>query len=113
MDKFTVFLKAATAWNVRDATWWMVIAGIDADSNRAEALKRWIRTYCKPFTRTTCANGDSFRGRGRSLVSVVGLLESSQVFWAVRLSHSMQSRRTAEWLAAKFHFQHGACPKGR
>ncbi len=32
--------KDATAWNVRDATSWMVITGIDADSNRADALKR-------------------------------------------------------------------------
>jgi FAD/FMN-containing dehydrogenase len=37
--------KDATAWNTRDATWSMVIAGIDADPNRAGALKTWGREY--------------------------------------------------------------------
>jgi Berberine and berberine like len=35
----------ATAWNMRDATFSMVIAGIDADPNKADALKRWGREY--------------------------------------------------------------------
>jgi hypothetical protein len=39
--------KDATAWSVRDATWSMVIAGIDADPNGAEALKTWGREYWK------------------------------------------------------------------
>jgi hypothetical protein len=34
-----------TAWNTRDAQFSMVIAGIDTDPNKAEALKRWGRTY--------------------------------------------------------------------
>lgn len=37
--------KDATAWNARDATWSMVIAGIDADPAHAEALKTWGRAY--------------------------------------------------------------------
>jgi FAD/FMN-containing dehydrogenase len=37
--------KDATAWNARDATWSMVIAGIDADQKSAEALKKWGRAY--------------------------------------------------------------------
>jgi hypothetical protein len=37
--------KDATAWNTRDATWSMVIAGIDADPHKAEALKTWGRAY--------------------------------------------------------------------
>jgi FAD/FMN-containing dehydrogenase len=37
--------KDATAWNARDATWSMVIAGIDADRKSAEALKKWGRAY--------------------------------------------------------------------
>ena len=37
--------KAATAWSMRDATWSMVIAGIDGDPGQADALKRWGRTY--------------------------------------------------------------------
>jgi hypothetical protein len=37
--------KDATAWSARDATFSMVIAGIDADPNKAEALKRWGRAY--------------------------------------------------------------------
>ncbi|MFZ5772183.1 MAG: FAD-binding oxidoreductase [Thermodesulfobacteriota bacterium] len=35
----------ATAWYFREATWSMVIAGIDADPQRAEALKEWGRAY--------------------------------------------------------------------
>ena len=31
--------KDATAWNTRDATWSMVIAGVDADPKQADALK--------------------------------------------------------------------------
>jgi FAD/FMN-containing dehydrogenase len=37
--------KDATAWSARDATWSMVIAGIDADPARAGALKAWGRAY--------------------------------------------------------------------
>jgi FAD/FMN-containing dehydrogenase len=39
--------KDATAWSVRDATWSMVIAAIDSDPKRAEALKAWGRGYWK------------------------------------------------------------------
>ena len=39
--------KDATAWNTRDATWSMVIAGIDPDPSRADALKTWGRAYWK------------------------------------------------------------------
>ena len=39
--------KDATAWNTRDATWSMVIAGIDADPERADELKAWGRAYWK------------------------------------------------------------------
>ena len=35
----------ATAWTTRDATWSMVIAGIDADAEKAGALKTWGRDY--------------------------------------------------------------------
>jgi FAD/FMN-containing dehydrogenase len=34
-----------TAWNTRDATWSMVIAGIDATPQKAAALKQWARAY--------------------------------------------------------------------
>jgi FAD/FMN-containing dehydrogenase len=37
--------KDETAWNTRDATWSMVIAGIDRDPQRAAALTRWGRAY--------------------------------------------------------------------
>ncbi|HKM55863.1 MAG TPA: BBE domain-containing protein, partial [Isosphaeraceae bacterium] len=33
------------AWNTRDATWSMVITGIDPDPKQADALKTWGRTY--------------------------------------------------------------------
>lgn len=39
--------KDATAWSARDATWSMVIAGIDSDPKQAEALKAWGRGYWK------------------------------------------------------------------
>jgi hypothetical protein len=39
--------KDATAWNSRDATWSMVIAAIDPDPKKAEALKAWGRAYWK------------------------------------------------------------------
>jgi FAD/FMN-containing dehydrogenase len=35
----------ATAWDCRDATWSMVIAGIDPDPARADELKAWGRAY--------------------------------------------------------------------
>jgi len=37
--------KDATAWSARDATWSMVIAGIDSNPNGANALKAWGRAY--------------------------------------------------------------------
>ena len=39
--------RDATAWSARDATWSMVIAGIDPDPQKAEALKTWGRGYWK------------------------------------------------------------------
>ncbi len=37
--------KDATAWSTRDASWSMVIAGIDSDPKNAGALKTWGRAY--------------------------------------------------------------------
>jgi FAD/FMN-containing dehydrogenase len=34
-----------TAWNCRDATWSMVIAGVDSDPGKAPALKKWAKDY--------------------------------------------------------------------
>ena len=34
-----------TAWSCRDATWSMVIAGIDPDPSKAKSLKAWARGY--------------------------------------------------------------------
>jgi FAD/FMN-containing dehydrogenase len=39
--------RSETAWSCREATWSMVIAGIDADPKRADALKAWGRAYWK------------------------------------------------------------------
>ena len=36
-----------TAWNFREATWSMVIDGIDPNPDKAEALKTWGRGYWK------------------------------------------------------------------
>jgi len=35
----------ATAWSCRDATWSMVIAGIDPDPAKADAVSRWAKNY--------------------------------------------------------------------
>ena len=35
----------ATAWNCRDATWSMVIIGVDSDPKKAPALKKWAKDY--------------------------------------------------------------------
>jgi hypothetical protein len=37
--------KDETAWRARDATWSMVIAGIDSNPQQAEPLKNWGRAY--------------------------------------------------------------------
>ena len=37
--------KNATAWYYRDATWAMVICGIDADSNGKVAITEWAKAY--------------------------------------------------------------------
>jgi FAD/FMN-containing dehydrogenase len=37
--------KVDTAWTARDSRWSMVIAAIDADPQKAEALMRWGRAY--------------------------------------------------------------------
>jgi hypothetical protein len=34
-----------TAWNCRDATWSMVIAGIDPDPQKAGTVTRWTKAY--------------------------------------------------------------------
>jgi FAD/FMN-containing dehydrogenase len=43
--------KDATAWTAREATWSMVIAGIDSDAKQADALKTWGREYWKTVHR--------------------------------------------------------------
>ena len=37
--------KDETAWNCRDATWSMVIAGVDQDPAQAPALRKWAKDY--------------------------------------------------------------------
>jgi hypothetical protein len=49
--------KDATAWSARDATWSMVIAGIDADPQKAEQLKSWGRAYWKAIHPFNMAGG--------------------------------------------------------
>jgi hypothetical protein len=39
--------KDAMAWDAREATWSMVIAGIDSNPKQADALKTWGREYWK------------------------------------------------------------------
>jgi Berberine and berberine like len=45
--------QTETAWGFRDATWSMVIAGIDPDPAKAEALTTWTKGYWEavhPYT---------------------------------------------------------------
>jgi hypothetical protein len=42
-----------TAWNCRDATWLMVIAGIDPDPKKAPAVTQWTRSYWEPCIPST------------------------------------------------------------
>jgi len=37
--------SSATPWNFRDATWNMIIAGIDPDASNREALTQWTKQY--------------------------------------------------------------------
>jgi hypothetical protein len=47
MNNFTVFQKTRLPGVSANASLWMVIPGLDAASNRADRLKRRVRTYCK------------------------------------------------------------------
>ena len=45
--------KSETAWNARDATWSMVIAGIDPNPQKAGEITRWTRAtgkQCIPYS---------------------------------------------------------------
>jgi FAD/FMN-containing dehydrogenase len=37
--------KRDTAWNCRDATWSMVIAGVDSDPGKRDAVTQWTKAY--------------------------------------------------------------------
>lgn len=47
----------ATAWSARDATWSMVIAAIDPDPGKADALKQWGRAYWEAVHRYNLEGG--------------------------------------------------------
>jgi FAD/FMN-containing dehydrogenase len=49
--------KNATPWTARDASWSMVIAGIDPAPKGAEALKAWGRAYWKAVHPFNLAGG--------------------------------------------------------
>jgi hypothetical protein len=44
-----------TAWNCRDATWSMVIAGIDPNPQKAGPITRWTKAYWMRCIRSTSA----------------------------------------------------------
>jgi hypothetical protein len=46
-----------TAWSCRDATWSMVIAGVDPDPAKAAELKRWGRSYWEAVSPHTTGGG--------------------------------------------------------
>mgnify|MGYP000187385009 CR=1 FL=1 len=69
--------KSDTAWNERDVTWCMVIAGVDEDPQKAGELTRWTKGYweaVQPFSR----NGGGYvnfmmdEGAGRVAASYRG-----------------------------------------
>lgn len=46
--------RTDTAWNTRDATWCMVVCGIDADPRKAGEVTRWAKDYwsaMQPFSK--------------------------------------------------------------
>lgn len=45
--------KDATAWGYRDATWSMVIFGVDPEPTKAPALRQWARTYWRRCIHST------------------------------------------------------------
>ena len=49
--------RAQTAWSCRDATWSMVIAGIDADPAKAPAVSAWARRYWEAVHPYTAGGG--------------------------------------------------------
>jgi FAD/FMN-containing dehydrogenase len=49
--------KDATAWGGRDATWSMMIAGIDREPAKAPALSRWVRSYWEAVHPFNAAGG--------------------------------------------------------
>jgi hypothetical protein len=49
--------KAETAWSCRDATWSMVIAGIDPNPAKGASLKRWGRNYWEAVNPHTTGGG--------------------------------------------------------
>ena len=51
------FGPADTAWNCRDATWSMVIAGIDPNPANADAIKTWARAYWEALRPHTMGGG--------------------------------------------------------
>jgi hypothetical protein len=48
---------ADTAWSCRDATWSMVIAGIDPDPANADAIKTWAKAYWEALRSHTMDGG--------------------------------------------------------
>ena len=46
----------ATAWSCRDATWSMVVAGLDPDPANAGAITEWAREYWKALRPYTMGN---------------------------------------------------------
>jgi hypothetical protein len=49
--------SGATAWSCRNATWSMVIAGIDASPAKAGELKKWGRAYWEALHRFNPGGG--------------------------------------------------------
>ena len=76
--------KDATAWTAREATWSMVITGIDSDPKQAEALKTWGREYLESSSpvqprRGLCQLHDGRRGCGASSGDLWRQLQTSRV----------------------------------
>ena len=97
--------KDATAWTAREATWSMVITGIDSDPKQAEALKTWGREYLESSSpvqprRGLCQLHDGRRGCGASSGDLRRQLQTSCVRESkvqIRKTSSGSTRTSSRW----------------
>lgn len=99
----------ATAWRARDTTWAMVIAGIDADPARAEAVTRWAKDYWAAvhpwssdggYVNFMMGDGDEARLRATYGDNYARLVEVKTIYDPDNVFSSTQNIRPANSVAA-------------